>query len=63
MKRRLIAAAGALVSIGFLAASAVANYLFGASLGRTSWEAQLYGAVGVLAVGMNALAPFYIPGS
>lgn len=60
MKRALIAGAGALMSLGFLTASAVANYLFGASLGRTPWEAHLYGAVGVLAVGMNALAPFYI---
>jgi hypothetical protein len=60
MKRSLIAGAGALVSCGFLAASAAANYMFGASLGRTHWEAHLYGTVGVLAVAMNALAPFYI---
>ena len=60
MKRSIIALAGALVSLGFLFASAVANYMFGASLGRTPWEAQLYGAVGVLAVAMNGLAPFYI---
>jgi hypothetical protein len=60
MKRSIIAFAGGTVSLGFLGASAVANYLFGASLGRTPWEAQLYGAVGVLAVAMNALAPFYI---
>jgi hypothetical protein len=60
MKRGIIAFAGAIVSLGFLGASAVANYLFGASLGRSPWEAQLYGAVGVLAVAMNALAPFYI---
>jgi hypothetical protein len=60
MKRSIIAAAGGMVSLGFLFASAVANYLFGASLGRTPWEAYLYGAVGVLAVAMNALAPFYI---
>lgn len=60
MKRAVIAAAGAVVALGFLFASAVANYMFGASLGRTPWEAHLYGAVGVLAVAMNALAPFYI---
>src|SRR5436190_9694381 len=60
MSRKLIAGAGALVALGFLSASALANYLFGAGLGRTSWEAMLYGAVGVLAVAMNALAPFYI---
>ena len=40
MKRTIIAGAGALVALGFLFASAVANYLFGASLGRTPWEAQ-----------------------
>ncbi len=60
MKRGIIAFAGAVVALGFLGASAVANYLFGASLGRTPDEAMLYGAVGVLAVAMNALAPFYI---
>jgi hypothetical protein len=60
MKRGIIAFAGGMVSLGFLGASAVANYLFGASLGRSPWEAQLYGTVGVLAVAMNALAPFYI---
>lgn len=53
-------AAGAAVSLGFIGASAAANYFFGASLGRSPWEAQLYGAVGVLAVAMNALAPFYL---
>ena len=60
MSRTIIAGAGAIVALGFLFASAVANYMFGASLGRTPWEASLYGAVGVLAVAMNALAPFYI---
>jgi len=60
MKRGIIALAGGVVSLGFLAASGVANYLFGASLGRSPWEAQLYGVAGVLAVAMNALAPFYI---
>lgn len=58
--RMLIAGAGAIVALGFLAASAVANYLFGESLGRTPWESVLYGAVGVLAVALNALAPFYM---
>jgi hypothetical protein len=58
--RLLIAGAGAVVALGFLAASAVANYLFGQSLGRTPWEGVLYGAVGVLAVALNALAPFYM---
>jgi hypothetical protein len=60
MMRALVAAAGAVVALGFLLASAVANCLFGASLGRSPWEAHLYGAVGVLAVIMNALAPFYV---
>ena len=60
MNRIVIARAGALVALGFLCASAIANYLFGASLGRTVWEARLYGVVGVLAVAMNALAPFFL---
>src|SRR5262245_2063131 len=60
MRRGIIASTGAIVAVGFLGASAVANYMFGASLGRTPWEATIYGSVGVLAVAMNALAPFYI---
>ena len=60
MKHAIIALAGAIVALGFLVSSAVANFLFGASLGRTPWEAAIYGSVGVLAVAMNALAPFYI---
>jgi hypothetical protein len=60
MKRGIIAFSGAMVALGFFGASAVANYLFGESLGRTPHEALLYGIVGVLAVAMNALAPFYI---
>lgn len=55
-----ISRAGAIISAGFLFASAVANYLFGMSLGKSSWEAHLYGFVGILAVAMNALAPFFI---
>jgi hypothetical protein len=57
---RFIAGAGAFVALGFLGVSAVANFTFGESLGRTPWEAKLYGSVGVFAVAMNALAPFYI---
>lgn len=60
MNRTHITRAGAIVAGGFLVASAVANYLFGASLGRTSWEAILYGMIGVLAVAMNALSPFFL---
>lgn len=60
MTRTLITRSGAIVAGGFLIASAIANYLFGASLGRTPWESTLYGMVGVLAVAMNALAPFFL---
>ena len=60
MTRTHITRAGAVVAGGFLFASAIANYLFGASLARSSWEAVLYGSVGVLAVAMNALAPFFL---
>ena len=60
MNRTHITRAGVVVSAGFLVASAVANYLFGASLGRSPWESTLYGMVGVLAVAMNALAPFFL---
>lgn len=60
MNRILIARAGAVVAFGFLAASATVNFIFGASLGCTPWEAALYGIVGVFAVAMNALAPFFL---
>ena len=60
MTRVSIMRIGAIVSGGFLAASALANYSFGLSLGRTMWEGQLYGFVGVLAVVMNAVAPFFL---
>jgi hypothetical protein len=60
MNRAPIRRIGALVAAGFLAASALANYSFGVSLGRTSWEGHVYGFVGVLAVAMNAVAPFYL---
>ena len=60
MSRTHIVRAGAVIAAGFLCASALANYSFGASLGRSPWEAQLYGFVGVLAVAMNAVAPFFL---
>ena len=55
-----IARAGVFVAIGFLLASALANFMFGISLGRTRPEGMLIGIVGVFAVAMNALAPFFI---
>lgn len=60
MLKKILAAAGASVAIGFLSASAIMNYLFGSSLGRTPLEAQVYGAVSVLAVFCNALSPFFL---
>jgi hypothetical protein len=60
MKRRIIAGAGALISLGFLFVSALANYMFNASLGTTPWEATLYGSASVLPVAWNAFAPFYL---
>lgn len=60
MSRIVIARAGAFVAIGFLLASAIANFMFGISLGRTGPEGMLIGIVGVFAVAMNALSPFFI---
>lgn len=60
MSRIAIARLGAFVAIGFLLASAVANFMFGMSLGRTRPEGLLIGIVGVFAVAMNALAPFFL---
>jgi hypothetical protein len=55
-----LATAGAFVAGGFLTASAIMNFLFGSSLGRTPLEAKVYGAVSVLAVLCNALSPFFL---
>jgi hypothetical protein len=60
MMRAHIRRAGAVIAVGFLCASALANFSFGVSLGRSTWEAQLYGFVGVLAVAMNAVSPFFL---
>lgn len=60
MTRAIIMAAGAVVALGFLAASAVANFMFGMSLGRTHDEGLLFGSIGICAVAMNALCPFYL---
>lgn len=54
---------GAITACGFLAASAVMNYLFGEALGRTPLEAMTFGAVSVLAVAFNALSPFFMAAS
>lgn len=60
MTRAIIMAAGAVVALGFLAGSAMANFMFGMSLGRTSTESLLFGSIGICAVGTNALCPFYL---
>lgn len=60
MSRVAISRIGVIVAAGFLLASALANYSFGASLGRTGWEGQVYGLVGILAVATNALCPFFV---
>lgn len=58
--KRALAYTGALVSLGFLGASAVINYAFGFRLGRSIVEQYTLGTVAILAVAMNALCPFYI---
>jgi hypothetical protein len=60
MSRTLIASTGAVAASGFLAAAATANFLFGTGMGRTPTEGLLIGVVGVLAVAMNALCPFFL---
>jgi hypothetical protein len=47
------------VAVIFLAASAIMNFTFGLALGRTWYESLICGGVGVLAVAINALSPFY----
>jgi hypothetical protein len=48
------------VAVGFLLAAAFMNYRYGYVLGRTTLEAIVFGCVGVLAVGSNAVCPFLI---
>ncbi len=54
----MLARFGIAVAIGFIAASAVMNFMFGHALGRSPLEAIVYGGAGVLAVVTNALCPF-----
>jgi hypothetical protein len=56
----LLSLAGAVASIGFLAASGIINYSFGFQAGRTLTEQYTLGAVAVLAVIFNGLAPFFM---
>jgi hypothetical protein len=60
---RWVRTLGTITACGFLAASAVMNYLFGEALGRTPLEATTFGAVSVLAVAFNALSPFFMAAS
>ena len=60
MNRGILMGAGALVALGFLTGSAMANFMFGMSLGRTWAEGLLLGSVGVCAVVTNALCPFFL---
>ena len=47
----------ALIAYGFLAASAIANFMFAFTLGKTPLLAFVYGGVGVLATIANAVIP------
>ena len=49
--------AAAVIACGFLAASAIANFLFAFTLGKTLLLALVYGSVGVLATAANAVIP------
>ena len=60
MIRGLIVGAGTVVAVGFVVGSAVANFMFGMTLGRTAAEGILIGGIGVCAVTTNALCPFFL---
>lgn len=60
MIRLLIRGIGAVVAVGFIVGSAVANFMFGTTLGRTAAESILIGSIGVCAVATNALCPFFV---
>jgi len=49
--------AAAAIAYGFLAASAIANFIFAFTLGKTLLLAFVYGSVGVLATAANAVIP------
>ncbi len=58
--KAIVSACGVLGALGFLALSALTNYLFASTLGRNPFEAYVYGTVGVLAVLFNGLCPFFL---
>ena len=58
--KAIVSGCGVFAALGFLALSALTNYLFASTLGRDPFEANVYGAVGVLAVLFNALCPFFL---
>ena len=58
--RQVLSVIGVLASLGFLAASAILNFLFGASLAKDPIHSLIYGAVSVSAVACNAVCPFFI---
>lgn len=60
MTPAIVKGAGAVAACGFLTGSAVANLMFGMSLGRTFAEGLLFGSIGVCAVVANAVCPFYL---
>ena len=49
--------AAAAIAYGFLAASAIANFMFAFTLGKTPLLAFVYGSVGILATAANAVIP------
>ena len=52
-----LARAATIIATGFLAASAIANFMFAFSLAKSPLLALVYGSVGVLATAANAVIP------
>lgn len=53
-------AVGCLAALTLIAVSAAMNYRFGTTIGRTDFDAQVYGAASVAADLLKALVPFFV---
>lgn len=58
--RHVFGALGCAAALLLLAVSAAMNWQFGYSLGKTEFDAQVFGAASIAADGMKALLPFFI---
>ncbi len=58
--RHVFGAVGVIAALILLSVSAAMNWQFGFSLGKTPFDAHIFGAASIAADGMKALMPFFI---